>query len=113
MSTKIKGKIMSRKITELACNAFLNNKPFKRDNTEVVIERFNNGDIYNTKMVLFGNTIAIKYSADNLVRINFKGYNTVTTRERLNGLSNVSFTTKRGKLYMDGIEIDSYKWYII
>ena len=102
-----------RKITEQACRAFHNNKPFKKNNTEVVIERFENGDIRSVRMSLFGNVIAIKYSNDNLIRICFKGYNTVTTRERLNGLSNVSFTTKRGKLYMDGNEIDSYKWYII
>lgn len=104
---------MSRKITELACKAFLNNKPFKRDNTEVIVERYENGDIRSTRMELFGNVIAIKYSNDNLIRICFKGHNTVTTRERLNGLSNVAFTTKRGKLYMDNTEIDKYKWYII
>lgn len=102
-----------RKITEQACRAFHNDKPFKKDNTEVVIERYENGDIRSTRMELFENVIAIKYSSDNLIRICFKGYNTVTTRERLNGLSNVSFTTKRDKLYMDGVEIDSYKWYII
>lgn len=102
-----------RKITEQACKAFHNNKPFKKDNTEVIVERYENGDVYQTKMILFGNTIALKYSIDNLIRICFKGYNTITTRERLNGLSNIGFTTKRGKLYMDGIEIDSYKWYII
>lgn len=102
-----------RKITEQACRAFHNDKPFKKDNTEVIVERYENGDVYQTKLILFGNTIAIKYSGDNLIRICFKGYNTVTTRERLNGLSNVSFTTKRGKLYMDNTEIDCYKWYII
>lgn len=91
-----------RKITEQACKAFHNNKSFKKDNTEVIVGRYKNGDVYQTRMILFGNTIAIKDSDDNLRRICFRGYNTETTRERLNGLSNVSFTTKRGKLYMDG-----------
>lgn len=102
-----------RKITEQACRAFHNNKPFKRDNTEVVIERFPSGNVCSVKMILFGNIIAMKSCIDNYISVCFKGYNTVTTRERLNGLSNVAFTTKRGKLYMDGQEIDKYKWYII
>lgn len=112
-SIKIKGKIMSRKITELACRAFHRNENFKRDNTEVCVDKDNNGEVLCTKMFLFGNLIAIKYAENNIIKVCFQGWNSNTTRERLNGLSNVSFTTKRGKLYMDENEIDSYKWYII
>ena len=100
-----------RKITKEACRAFHENRPYKKDNTEVTVIQDFNGNIVGANMYLFGNRIATK--ENNHILINFQGYNTVTTRERLNGLSNVSFTSKRNKLYMDGVEISSYQWHVI
>ena len=41
------------------------------------------------------------------------GYNTQTTRERLNGLPNVSLTQKDFTPYLNGEKIDTYEWYAI
>lgn len=87
-----------RKITEESINAFYKRKPFKKDNTRVVVDGF------ETKLILFNNTIAILQDNDDL-EITTCGYNTNTTRERLNGLKNVFLRTKNGQLNLNG-----YKW---
>lgn len=68
-----------RKITRDAVNAFRNNEDFKRDNTEV------RADGNGTVMFLHGNCIAMTLRAGNL-RVRAAGWETVTTKERLNGL---------------------------
>ena len=42
----------------------------------------------------------------NRLQITTAGWNTVTTRERLNGLPNVSVIQRKGKLYLNGKEWD-------
>jgi len=88
-----------RKITTLAVTAFVNNTPFKRDNTEVIVTK--NG----THLNLHGHTIATHAKASDKVLINNQGYATNTTKERLNGI-------------LDAYRADSYifqknfQWYI-
>lgn len=53
-------------------------------------------------MFLFGNMIAVRVG--NRLQITTAGWNTVTTRERLNGLPNVSVTQRKGQLYLNGKE---------
>ena len=90
---------MSRIITEKACNAFLNSKNFKLANTEVK----------NNAMYLHGNKIA--WFEDDILYISLCGWNTPTTRERLNGLPNVNINVKKGKLFFNGIKINSKEVY--
>ncbi len=86
-----------RKITEDAINALYSQKPFKRDNTAV--EVFPNG----TFLKLCGNTIACLYNdPNNTLSITTAGWNTVTTKERLNGLDAVHVYTRKGQLYLNG-----------
>lgn len=71
---------MTRQITRLAVRAFANGYPFKQKNTEVVI--------YDTKatLKLHGNAIAVRTVINGSTMITLAGWNTPTTRERLNGL---------------------------
>jgi hypothetical protein len=87
-----------RKITEQAAHAFLRRENFKLDNTEVIVE----GDV--VKMYLHGNCIAQRTPL--ATTISTGGWMTNTTKERLNGLSNVSIVQKKGVWYLNGNEWD-------
>ena len=88
-----------RKITEQACHAFENGRNFQLSNTVVK----------NNAMYLWGNKIAWYDNGD--LYISMCGYNTNTTRERLNGLSGVRINSKNYTPYLNGVEIDSYGTY--
>lgn len=90
---------MARQITMDAVAAFMSHGSFRRSNT--VVE----GD----KMFLFGNAIA-KWE-DNTMWITTRGWESVTTKERLNGLPGVDVYQSKGIWYLNGIEwIDSSQW---
>lgn len=92
-----------RKITEQAIRAFNNNEKFTSGNTKVRVE-------YGvTRLLLWDNTIAHKKNGNLFVSL--CGYNTVTTRERLNGLDGVSITSRNFTPYLNGKEIDAYEVY--
>lgn len=97
---------MARKITEQAISAFLRGENFHLSNTEV---RTYMGGL--VELTLWGNVIAF-YSkhADKNIKFNLCGWNTNITRERLRGLG-INITTRRGKIYFDGKEIESRKIY--
>ena len=57
-----------------------------------------------TKLVLHNNTIARHINGEGL-SINLCGWNTPTTRERLNGLPGVNLTTRKGQAYLNGVAI--------
>lgn len=84
-----------RKITEEAIKAFYNKKRFKKQNTEVYVAEF------TTLLILHGHTIAILYS-NNKIEVTTAGWNTTTTRDRLNGLDGVHVTSKKGELKLNG-----------
>ena len=88
-----------RKITKESIKAFYNREPFKKSNT--VIEN-KEGKTY---LKLFGNIIAILNEVNDLF-ITTAGWNSVTTRERLNGLSGIRLGTKKGQLYLNNIPWD-------
>ena len=74
-----------RKVTEKAVSNFLKGKTAKTANTE--IRRFESGyqgDVFT--MRLHGNLIASREESPKMIRFTLNGYNTVTTRERLNGI---------------------------
>ena len=77
--------------------AFYSNTKFNKDNTTV-----NEHGIF-----LHGNKIAEFQSlfpndGNKNINITLAGWNTNTTRERLNGLTGVSVNTKQGQAYLNG-----------
>lgn len=83
-----------RQITSCAWSAFYGGYDFNRGNTRVVI----NGD---TRTMYLHNTAIAKYRRGRLT-IQTGGWNTATTKERLNGSGWVKVTTCRGQLYLNG-----------
>lgn len=90
-----------RKISLLANRAFYNGYDFNLSNTQVKNE---NGCTY---LYLFNNLIARKTPTK--VEFNMQGYNTVTTKERLNAIG-AGLSTRKGVVYSHGREIDCYAW---
>ena len=88
-----------RKITKESIKAFYDREPFKKSNMIVENE---NGE---TRLKLFGNTIATLNKFNELF-ITTAGWNTNTTRERLNGLTEVRLGTRKGQLYLNNIPWD-------
>lgn len=89
-----------RKITEESIDAFLNNRRFKKKNTEVYIGEF------NTLLILFGNTIAYRDNLSGNMEITTCGWNSATTRERLNGIPSVHIKSLKKQLYLNGQQWD-------
>ena len=96
---------MSRKITEIITRKFMNDECYRLSNSEV------RTDFKTTRLYLFGNCIARKDKESGKIEVTLAGYNTTTTRERLNGLPNVSIRSKNFTPYLNGQEIDSDEWY--
>lgn len=67
-----------RKITEEACAAFMAERPFRKDNTEVIVVG------REVTLLLHGNPIARKHGFR--VEVSSAGWKSNTTKERLNGL---------------------------
>ena len=89
---------MSGKITQLAVSAFLSNTNFKLSNTEVYSVQQRGETI--TEMYLHDNLIARKVGKN--LFISNGGWSSNTTKERLNGLPNVSIFQKKGIWYLNG-----------
>lgn len=89
-----------RKITEQAANAFECCNDFKQSNTEVYYSPAE----CKSYLYLFGHTIAT--SQHGVLQISACGYLTVTTKERLNGLTGVSIQQKKGVWFLNGVEWD-------
>ena len=94
-----------RKITEQAIYAFIEDRPFTGNNT-VVTKEYIVSKGWLTRLYLFDNLIAEKVFESMEINITSAGYNTRTTRERLNGLPGVSVTSKQGQMYLNGKEWD-------
>lgn len=91
-----------RKVTMQACYAFENGINTNVSNTSVL----------DNAMYLWGNKIAWKDEEGRLF-VSMCGYNTNTTRERLNGLSGVSVCCRNFTPYINGVEVSSYGKYLI
>lgn len=90
-----------KKITLDAVHAFMNAEKFKRDNTEV--EVFENV----TVLRLFGNRIAYRYNdPERTLSITNCGWDTKTTKERLNAIPGVHITQKNWQWYLNGEQWD-------
>lgn len=95
-----------RKITKETIHAFNNNLYFKKSNSEVRILALENNIPCHIGLFLHGNMIAEKHTNKrvNKLRISTCGWNTSTTKERLNALEGVSITQKNFVLYLNGKE---------
>ena len=90
-----------RKITEESVQAFNNSIAFKKANMEIEV-------LPNvTVMKLHGNSIAFRYNdPERTLSITDCGWNTNTTKERLNAIDGVSISQKKGVWYLNGTEWD-------
>ena len=91
-----------RQITNESISAFLNRRNFKKSNMEVW-NGYECSPQLVTKLFLHGNLIAEmdKYGT---ISITNAGWETNTTKERLNGLPNVSINQKNFIWYLNGKE---------
>ena len=90
---------MVRQITIDAIRAFNNNYKFKRGNTQVIpLDTF--ADNKTTELRLHGNLIAFKNNSG--IYLSTCGWHSVTTKERLNGLSGVHIEQKNYIWYLNG-----------
>lgn len=93
---------MSRtKVSNEAAAAFIAGRKFSKGNTKVFYSTS-----YGWVLSLFGNAIAIKSENDNTFQITDAGWNTVTTKDRLNALPGVKIVQKGRIWYLNGIQWD-------
>lgn len=92
-----------RKVTEQAVKAFMNGENFKSGNTEVRV----GGGGNTVALRLHGNMIALRFAGQaGKIMVGTCGFNTTTTKERLNGLPGVSVYTSKHQLYLNDEEWD-------
>lgn len=91
-----------RKITSQAVNKFYSKENFNQSNTEVFYSKSQN----TSYLSLHGNTIAILHHDTNKLMISNCGWQTNTTKERLNGLKEVNIHQKNFVWYLNGKEWD-------
>ena len=88
-----------RMITQQAIAAFNNAESFKSGNTKVIVKP------NVTVLLLFNNEIAYRYNdPERTLSITNAGWESNTTKERLNGLDGVSIQQKAGIWYLNGKE---------
>lgn len=92
-----------RKITREACTAFRVGYAYRNGNTKVIENK--QGGVSAGDMAMFLHDNRIAYTVGGTLFITLCGWNTNTTRERLNGIDGVHVTTKNGQAYLNG-----YKW---
>lgn len=100
-----------RQITQESVNAFLACKPFKKANMQVEILATENGKPCLVVLRLHGNRIAElhKNERGRVLKISNAGWQSNTTKERLNALPNVSIYQKNWQWYLNGNLWDG-KW---
>ena len=89
-----------RKVTQKIKEAFNQGKSLKVGNT-----RTDGQTVW-----LHGNAI-VKRDADGLVRWSLAGWNTPTTRERVNGIANAGVRQLKFEPVLNGQAIDSSDWF--
>ena len=82
------------------CEAFINRTPASQGNTHTD----------GATLFLHGNAIA--RHGEHGLEITLAGWNTTTTRERLNGLPGVKVHTKLGQAYLNGKAWDG-EWVVV
>lgn len=87
-----------RKISKITSHAFMCGESMTLSNTTVS----NDGEL--TNLYLHGNLIATR--KENVITVRTAGWDTPTTKERLNSLPGVSVYTSKGQLYLNGEKWD-------
>ena len=101
-----------RKITIDSINAFMNDRPFKRQNMRVriLIHRSNSGEprrSVSTELLLHDNVIASRsHGLNRTISITTCGWQTTTTKERLNGIEGVNIVQRDFQWYLNGVVWD-------
>lgn len=90
-----------RKVTNKAVQKFLAFEPFKLANTKVEIDSFN-GDA----LLKLHNHLIARLTPNGDLFITSAGWNTNTTKERLNAIPNVSIVQKNYRWFLNGHEWD-------
>ena len=90
-----------RQITIDSIRAFRNGNKFKRGNTRVRVWHDSSLDSRNYRQLLLHGNVIAELSNEGLF-ISTCGWNTVTTRERLNGLPGVHLIQRNFKLILNG-----------
>jgi hypothetical protein len=96
-----------RKIEQQMLKAIKECKPFRLDNTEVIIHASHPASSKTIEVKLHGNSIAIISGADNYLTVNLdtlRRWPTMTTRSRLRALG-ANLVSKKGVLYLNGKEV--------
>lgn len=97
-----------RKITKEAVDRFIiGGITFKSGNTRVDCSSVTN------YMYLHDNLIAVNDHISGRIRVSLAGWNTNTTRERLNGIPGVNINTRNGIIYLNGNIIDDNTFHAI
>ena len=90
-----------RQITQESVEAFMNATPFSKSNTSVQVEP------NVTILSIFGNEIAYRYNdPERTLTITNCGWESNTTKERLNALPNVNIYQSNGAWHLNGKEWD-------
>jgi hypothetical protein len=90
-----------KKITKESVDAFMNARPYKKDNMVIEVKPI------VTVMSLFGNIIAYRYNdPERTISITDAGWQTNTTKERLNAIPGVSIYQKNWEWYLNGEKWD-------
>lgn len=97
-----------RKITEAAIQAFLAGDEFSRGNTRVEVRPFKGASEPSVILVLHDSPIAryVKSQGVASLQVCDGGWQTITTKERLNGLPGVQVHQKAGQWYLNGMAWD-------
>ena len=95
-----------RKITEESVGSFLVSSTYSKDNTEVMV------GLVDVWLLLHGHKIAHRNRKTGELRITTAGWDTPTTKERLNGLPGVSVHHSKHQLYLNDLKWDG-EWVTI
>lgn len=104
-----------RKVTIVTCSAFEANNEINFSNTDVRIDSFkkfatSDSVIIKTVGLYLHNNLIARKRYENDVLVSFEitnaGWQSNTTKERLNGLNGVSIYEKKGQWYLNGKKWD-------
>jgi len=97
-----------KKVTAAAVAAFLKGKEFKSSNTSVEVRPFKDETVISAILKLHGNVIARRHVGKSGVWVCDGGWQTRTTKERLNGIPGVNVIQRNGDWFLSGEPWDGY-----
>lgn len=98
-----------RKITQESIDAFTSGVDFRKQNMSVEVRPFQGDSVLDSVILLLhGNPIAryVKASGLSTLQVCDGNHQTVTTKDRLNGLPGVTVNQRKGDWYLNGVKWD-------